>query len=585
MKFLLLFTLLYPLGARAMPDTANLQPLFFQADRNNVQVLPQRFEYALVDEDRIKIGDILIDSTKLNFQMLPTDKGRFILRFNWPAGLLREGRIIVKNNVGKAIFTADIDKANTRVRKSAQSDAESHVRADTAEYVTKVSSELIEDMKYLPFMNFCIYREDVETRIYLCSKELYLGNMGGKTIVKSRNSSQQKASVEINTQAVGNQGIVFLNDAKEKLVFKAFSKNGASLEIQTHRKDVDFKDVVLSPDGQRLILTASGAAPVEGFKVKELGEEEWQAEVPLRRPIVYLKGEGDIPMRQEFLIKGPLPTEKDRAYLSANASSRTYSSALEFRGYLPPNVNATPADADSRLQMSSEDEFQWVTTHLASDQKTRRYLLLKGPEHQFVAGHDVFRGLPFELGGTADYSAPSGLIAANLHFSWWAENFLFVPSSLTTLHWGARVEREQHLTSKDGEPKVDLTTLELLYRFTPGFYLVDETWGLNLDYQMLKTDGASPNLMGLGLFIQKKAPQAWRPYLSWYEGKLRYFFSSSGTDFKVKQAYNLEATAYRPLSDRVFFNYGAGLSQYKYDPKAGKEAMQLHLNAGMSLQF
>jgi hypothetical protein len=366
---------------------------------------------------------------------------------------------------------------------------------------------------------------------------------------------------------------------------KAYSKNGALLEIETRRKDVDFKDVVLNEDGSKLVLTASGATPVNDSEVQKINDEEWKIEVPVKRPVVYLKGEGDIPMRQEFFIKGDLPTEQDRAYLIGRANTRTYSSALEFDGVLPENASASVNDPNSRLMVTSKGYFRWVTGRIPSNVKTRRYLTLKHDSHQWIAGHDLFRGNPFELGAAGVYSTPSGLMNLNLHFSWWAENFLFIPSNLTYLHWGVNAELQEHLTTKSSEPKVDLTTVELLYRFQQGFYLSDETWGLSLPVQMVKADSSSSTLMGLGVFLHKKAPSNWEPALSWYQGKLRYFFSSTGSDFKVKQAVQLDVTAYKPLTSSIFFNYGAGLSQYKYDPKAGKESPQLNLSAGLSYNF
>ncbi|MGE5086357.1 MAG: hypothetical protein ACM3MG_08675, partial [Bacillota bacterium] len=160
--------------------------MFFQADKNNLQVLPQRFEYTLLDEDRLRIGDILIDSTMVTFHLeAPNEKGApYRIRFTWPSELLKDGELAIKNNSGKAIFTTKLNKEAVRVSSNPHVEDET-LRANIASLsVGLKDNTLVEDMKYLPFMTFCIYRQSEDTKIYLCSKELYLANQSGQLVIK-----------------------------------------------------------------------------------------------------------------------------------------------------------------------------------------------------------------------------------------------------------------------------------------------------------------------------------------------------------------------------------------------------------------
>src|SRR5437868_3724177 len=276
-------------------------PLFFQADKNNIQVLPQRFEYNLVDEDHIKIGDIIIDSTTFGFQIAPSVNfpGKFRARFIWPSGLLKDGSLLLKDNTGKAIWTTNFNRKSIHLINPATTEQDKNVRTQLAELVVdQLNPALVEDMKYFPFMNFCISRTNQDTRIYLCSKEVYLTSKENRLTISSRAQGKRNAFVEINAKSVGNQGIIFLNNENENIGFRAMTQSGAILEVETRMKPVDFKDVVLSDDQKKLILTASGAEPVNEESVQRISNDEWQFEIDAQRPILYLKGEGDIPMRQ-----------------------------------------------------------------------------------------------------------------------------------------------------------------------------------------------------------------------------------------------------------------------------------------------
>ncbi|WII73805.1 hypothetical protein QJS83_07935 [Bdellovibrio sp. 22V] len=589
---LALSCLIFSVTTLAQTRSSKLKPLYFQADKNNLQVLPQRFEYTLLDEDRLKVGDVLIDSTQVTFHVEPstTKKGQYSIRFTWPAGLMKEGELAIKNNSGKAIFNTLLAKENVKITEGVRStqEGEENLRSEIATVtIDEIEPSLVDDMKYLPFMVFCIYRESDETRLYLCSKELYLSSQQGQMVVKARSATKKTAQVEINGKVVGNQGIIYLNDRSENVAFKAQTQTGAFIEIDTRKKDVDFKDVVVSEDNEKIILTASGAEPVDESKVKKISETEWQIALPKSRPVLYLKGDGDIPMRQEFYVRGNLPREKNRPYLSNKSVSRTYSSRLAFAGVAPEGtqIKVPEADKDAQLEPLKKNQFQWTIRDIPKGLETRRYLAVSSDSNNFLVGYDVFRGQPFGLGLGLHYQTPSGIAYGTAEFQWWIENFMMINSSWSRFHWGLSLQRDQHLTENDDNAKVDFTTVELLWRAQEGFNLVDETWGLTLPLQMVQGESASSTTYGLGAFVMKK-PKRWLGnFMDWYELKLQYFAGSSGSDFKVKSAYTLKGQAYWKFSSQWFLRYGLDLSDYKYDPAAPKEDMQIGLNVGVFWKF
>ena len=84
-------------------------PVYFLPEKNNLQILPQKFEYNLLNASTIKIGDIVIDSNNLSLA-LSQERGRYSFTFNWPAGLFEHAELVLFNNYGKAIKNFTIKK-------------------------------------------------------------------------------------------------------------------------------------------------------------------------------------------------------------------------------------------------------------------------------------------------------------------------------------------------------------------------------------------------------------------------------------------------------------------------------------------
>lgn len=567
-------------------------PLFFQADKNNIQVLPQRFEYNLVDEDHIKIGDIVIDGTTFGFQVAPSVNfpGKYRARFIWPAGLLKEGSLLLKDNTGKAVWTTNFNRKTVKLvspvstPEQEKEQQERGFRTQLAELIVdQINPALIEDMKYFPFMNFCISRTNQDTRIYLCSKEVYLTNKENKLTIRARSQGKRTAFVEINGKSVGNQGIIFLNNENENIGFRAATQSGAVLEVETRMKPVDFKDVVMSADGKDLVLTASGTEPVNEEKVKRISDEEWQFDLDASRPILYLKGEGDIPMRQEFYIKGTVPTDMSRPFVDKDSFSRIYKPVLELHGNYPEGTSVSSNAPNEKVEKLSGNRFRWRLSEIPAGETSRHYLRVAHEENSFLAAYDVYRDFPFEAGLVATYQNPSSQFFANIYGNWWIENFLGSEANWSRLHWGVNLRETLLLTKKDGEANLNVTHAELLWRAKPGFHFQDKTWGLSLPFEMLQGNGLSLSTFGLGAFYSDKAQKRYQSYMNWYDVKFNYLMGGTSGNVKLKSAMSLMGTAYYHQDKRLSWLYGLGISQYSFDP--GPAKMQFMLSGGAQYRF
>ncbi len=579
MRFILIFiTLFFSLSSQAEGEKS--PSVVFQADKNGVQILPQKFEYTLLDSEKIRIGDILIDASTFNFQLVKNSSDEnYTIKFTWPAGLLTEGQLILMNHNGKAIWQNNI--ISNQIQISRMTSDFPNLRAELAVFNSEIlEAALLTQMKYLPFINFCISAARDNTKIYLCSRELYVSSVGKEIVVTDRKKADKEASVEINGSRVGPQGIIVLNDKDQNIFFKATAESGAYLEIETRMKEVDFKDSVLSENGENLILTASGAEPVDSSKVKFTSANSWKIEIPVNRPILYLKGGGGIPMRQEFFIKGDLPPENLRPKISPDSVNKTFSSSITINGSAPRGVRLRASSAKETLKVDPKNNFTWTMSDLPRGEISRRYLNINSKSKTFVARYDIYHGKPYVLQTGLQYQTPSGVAIASLQLQWWLEKFI------TSFQWGLQLNANIPATKNAGYPEYDETRLELLYRFRPGFPLQENIWGLGLPISSIKGKDVSTTGIGISFWGYQNSPAFFPSWIKACQPKFTYL-SGSGTNgnFKLSSWLELENQFFTLINTQHWLTYGIHYRILTWDPVPAEGKNQFVLNVGYLINF
>lgn len=575
---------------REKPRASSTRPLFFPANSNGLQVLPQKFEYTLLNDHTLRIGDILVNTNEMSFDILNGKNGKE-LRFQWPAGLLSSGTIVLKNNNGKAIYTKEFSKENTTSVKSSinlsEEESNEKYRTDILQLVGNPEEpEIFDDMKYFPFMSFCVFKDDEDTRISLCSNELYLGTTeDGRPIVKSRGSTKKSVFVDINGKLVGNQGLIFLNDRTENIDFRTQMQSGATLEISTRMKDVDFKDVVADPDGKRLLLTAAGAEPINEEQVTRLPNGDWKVFLSKARPYFWLKGEGGIPMRQEFFVRSEVPTENDRAYISARTQDKIYGSNIRVAGISRNGVIVESFDDFSKIEPNKKpQQFEWSILELTPRQVNRRFLKIKSREKNFVAAMDFTRGTPYRLQLTLTPQFPAANVATELAGQMWFDRFLGMDSAWAKFRWGTDLSYSTLASKKSDQVKVDSFAAKILYRLTPGLQFDQGTEGLALQFRSNTWGTSSGSLLGISVFSQRPSPRWLLSVSDWYEAHAGFSTGSGTGDLKVNGVVETHADFIKALKDSLRMTYGLGYTSTSSSPQA-KELSNATLRFGLQYLF
>jgi hypothetical protein len=586
LTFSLLFAPLLFMPSKSLAQQKpGMKPLSFYADKNNVQILAQRFEYALIDADQFQLSDILIDSTKLRMKLHPNPKENRIL-FNWPAALLSDGRISLLNNNGKALWTQDFTPKQVRIRKIKNADPDDTIRNEIAQFASStLPKEVMEELKYLPFLHFCVSRITPETKIYVCSKDVFLySGPNGVREFRPRSAAQKDAFVEIGGSIVSNQGLIYLNEAKDDLVLRAQTEVGANIEIITRKREIDFKDVILSDDGKQILITASGASPARKDNVTMVGKDAYQIKLSRARPYYYVLGEGGIPMRQEFLVRADPPMENLRVYIQSSAPTRTYRREVDLRGTKPAEVILSAEEPLGELKDLSNNQFEWTLKDQQAGIKNRRSLILEANKKEFVASYDIEGGRPNQFDGDLILGLNKGIAWGNLSYRRHIEDFLWIKSRATEFRWALSADYFKQLNTKEDTPEVDLMTVGLHWKATAGFPFEKSSFGMGLLMGPAKINKESSTAMGLELLYETPASKNWERWMHWWDTRTR-IWSGSGNEAKLTTSWQLEARAYRKLGANSYWRTGAGASQFKTSSALSKEGPSLDLSIGAGLQF
>lgn len=438
-------------------------PLKFPAEKNGLKILPQRFEYALLDKDRLQIGDVLIDFRQIDFQLIQTDRGDLQkLRFQWPQALFSQGEVVIKDNTGKALWSEKIGR--TQKQKSSQG----HLRSGLQSFEsTQKLDTLLKELKYYPFFYFCLQREEPLTRVFLCSKPLFVRKTDEKrSVILSRDSLRPETYVEVNGRGVNPQGAIILNSPDEFIFFRTLLLSGATLEIQTRTKPVEFKDIFLSPDNTQMVIRASGAEPVYEDRIVRLPNGDWQTLLELERPLTYLRAEGDIPMKQEFLVEGTLRPEKIKASIE-NPPEVVYSDSITLKVKAPKGT------------------IDWKLDKLERGTNTR-YLNIPSESGTFVAMLDLERKAAWEISLGA--SIPLWIDLGIKRFM--------------NDQWSTQLSYSQELSKPKDFPQLSSLGLDVLYS------LKDASLGLGVDSVTGNLDGAKSSYMIASLLGEYKGLEA-----------------------------------------------------------------------------
>lgn len=524
--------------------------LFFPIDKNNIQILPQRFEYELIDKDQFRVGNAYFDARHFRFQV-KRKGGEYSFTVQWPAALLSGGEISIRDNIGKAIWIQPIDRSMIKFQRSVSENGTPVVlaRLEGQAFPAKTFSAL----RFVPYFRTCIQKADPPTRVSLCSKDFFMRRTKKKTEILTRDSLSKETFVNINGNNVDPRGLVFLQGYSDPISLRVLLLSGATIDIDTRMKKVDFRDLSVSENGESLMIWAAGAEPTAGQKVRRMEDGSWKTVINLDRPTIYLKGDGDIPMRQEFIVQGDLRDQTLSLESLHEIPSKTYSSPLTVALKKNPQLSLV-AEMDSEIEERDGETVNWRLLNLTDWTKNRRLLKVVSGERHFTAAWDVEKFPPWHFRIGAYYP-----VAGDLMFRRWFNNF--------RLGLGFEYRYIQDNYRSDDKSSSRLR-VPIFWTMKPMIQFQETGWGLQVIPEQRQFGKEAASGVALGAFSYRKVPEGW--YLGeWNLSELEVFTFSVGSEVKYENAFALRSHFYYRITQSQFWYWGLEYGQGRLSATAG----------------
>jgi hypothetical protein len=247
---------------------------------------------------------------------------------------------------------------------------------------------------------------------------------------------------------------------------RALLLSGASIDVDTRMKPISWIDIVKKADSNSVVVRATGAEPNEEKKVIRIGEDSWSAQLDIERPVIYLKGEGGIPLRQEFVVVGTIRSEKVNVPYVLAPPQMTYYDEVSGVLNAPTGVALAPLDKLATVEAIGDNRYRWTLKNLESDRKNQRFVKVKIGGEDFVGAHEVTRGIGKEF-------SISGNILKSAEVKW---------TQWLSPTWGYLLNWEKVIFKGSSDPDLSWISLRVLYRLQPALHLTKDSFYFGLGF-------------------------------------------------------------------------------------------------------
>lgn len=620
----------------------NLEELYFPPEKNGVKILDPQITYAVdqeADQD-IVLSDIIFNNK--TFQALSGKVKDFakneslslndddsILYLTAPQALGLQGEIEVLSENGTVVFSRSIQKNDTEkgalFAKGLSSKFWGSTNIKTQTHVLFVSNSLDEHVlnydKKSGF-RFCWSKKDESYFSKYCTP-YYRHSKKEQKIIPQTQAANTKIIVE--TRELPPKGEIDLGPNQTKRILLT-SAQGFSIEFKSKILPLYLNHYFLDDSGQWIYVIGHSNAPVasevkifpyidpESLKAylkwqSTIGniKDYWVTIIPRSRTFISALGQGGGIFRYPLKIE-KIPSFKTKISMH-NPLRSTYSSEPQIRGKLSKNVEIA-AIPPSKLKFSkSGQSFLWQFKTPEKGEENVNSITVREkssttePSPSFLANYSIFRGYSTEFSMrvagamSSDYKINYlGEIAYN---QWFENLFGWENPNFSQQHWGVSLKHFTPLNANETAFSLKLTTFDLKYRFSPGLWERDESWGLILGGEDVAINDIHGMFGGVGIFWARSMPKLfddilnWVPFMrspKWVDMEMMYYMAplSAGVTNGTSPTYSLNFHGKLLWTKYFFGEAGFGLKTYSYLKVSTNELVSvqaLYGTAGLGINF
>nr|HRO68415.1 hypothetical protein [Pseudobdellovibrionaceae bacterium] len=356
--------------------------------------------------------------------------------------------------------------------------------------------------------------------------------------------------------------------------------------------------VILNPDKYNSLTLLLGFEPTIGDTGKF-----WAAGLREDNPQMYFPGEAGGIFRQRFQLS-EIPRAASRIHLARRTLRGTYVDGAWLYGR--KQAKAKVESADYRVEVDPKDPslIAWKFKALKKGEINRSYLTTTDGEKSFTSYFELYRAYANELSARMSAIATAGqaLLVGEVAFNHWFENVLWWDHYwLTKQRWGLSAKMFKSMNqlpiSGGSKANLDVTTVDLKYRLTPGLWTRDESLGAVASYQQVTFGDIKAPMMGVGAFWARSMPRSLNDFLNyfplmnypkWVDMEFIYYMNSMNADVALAGTMALNFHGQVLWRDNFFGEAGFGFKRYGLtDVALSKEAKlnTVYGTVGMGFKF
>lgn len=584
------------------------KPLWFDIVNNGVKLGDPVIQYDLTSKDTLKWGPLVLkeDFFSINLtsrQKLDAEGSKMafynqedmVLFFDWPSEILPYGKLDVTDSKGNTIWSKQLGEAEIQgwhekivqvkeqLRKQGKSDADienNNLLKKTYAFF-RSKSEPGPELKIDEGYKFCLQNTLPESSVRICTPFYTMKTVGTQIEMQIEHKAKGlNPSVKYDTKDQALSGRIAVGGDKP-VSFFAQLKSGALVEFTSAVPVLKVYDMSTEQ------IVGENPAPVF-IKSEALHNKDpldpmnklWKASSKSIDKSIFLPGTAGGFFQYDIAVEH-LPAEKLRPY----ADER--------------NLNATYSNED-KLKVTRDgvkEPETWTTLNPQKEKWNRSYLATKDEKYEYKSYLDLYRGYAGEASLRLTGLAASGGKTAGMaevHLGYWFNSIAGWDNYyLSRQRWGLSAKYMSLLstipaTAEDGtveDVKIQSTIVDLKYRFTPGLWERDESWGALLSYENLSYGNYKVPKLGYGIFWARSMPKFFDDlfntmkifrYPKWVDLDIVKYSTSMDSNYKLGDDYAINFHGKILWTPRFYGEAGFGVKKYYFLQESTQQGATLN---------
>lgn len=617
----------------------NTNDIMFKPEKNGFKLSTPQIKYSIDGNDEIDIAISGVSLTDETFKILAgkikdltdskfqlIDNNTEIVYISVPLALGSEGKIEVLSEDGKSLFEKEINDENLELGQSFAKSLKPTYwekismssQAHLLFYLNNAESVLLNPDKRSGF-RFCWNKKKSPYFSIFCSPYYRYSKKDRRLVIQTQTTTTK---VFINQKESSAQGSIN-TELNKDYRFLATSSRGYSIEFFSRTPILNLTDYYSEEGRQWVYLIGYDKFPLN-TEIKHfpfidpnslnayfsweptIGDTNnyWVSLFSKDLNFFTISGDGGGLFLFPFEIS-KIPTITLKPKLRDPLTS-TYSSLPRLRGRKLKTTKIKAIPPSKERVSKNKQEFYWYFN--APEPAAENYSEISLLENEndststYVANYKLYRGysraFSLRLAGALASNSKINFLGEVAYTQWLESLFGWRNKILSHQRWGYSVKHFKPLNT-DTLFSLQLTTFDVKYRFTPGIFERDETWGLILGVEDVYINRIHGAFSGVGFFWARSMPKVfdtianWFPFMSypkWVDMEMIYYLSPMLSDVKLGNSATYSVNFHgKVLWKKNFFGEaGFGLKGYSYITKTEGDSISVNAfygTAGLGVNF